>query len=110
MYVNVLAAAGSETTGRLITYCAKLLADHPDQRQQLVDDPDLVRGAVEEALRFEPPAIEAARYVAEDVEIQGRLVPAGARSPRCLGSANRDDRQFDNPTCSTSIGERRTSP
>ena len=41
MYVNVLAAAGSETTGRLITYCAKLLADHPDQRRQLVDDPDV---------------------------------------------------------------------
>ena len=31
MFVNVLAAAGNETTGRLITYCGQLLADHPDQ-------------------------------------------------------------------------------
>ena len=52
---------------------------------------------MEEALRFEPPAIEAARYVAEDVEIHGQTVPAGQRSAALLGSANRDDRQFDEP-------------
>ena len=97
MYVNVLAAAGSETTGRLITYCAKLLADHPDQRRQLVEDPDLIPGAVEEALRFEPPAIEAARYVAEEIEIHGETVPAGSAIAALLGSANRDERHFDNP-------------
>jgi cytochrome P450 len=97
MYVNVLAAAGSETTGRLITYLAKLLADHPDQRRELVDDPDLIPGAVEEALRYEAPAIEAARFVATDVEIHGQTVPAGSAIAALLGSANRDDRHYDDP-------------
>jgi cytochrome P450 len=95
MYVNVLAAAGSETTGRLITYCAKLLADHPDQRRQLVEDPELIPGAVEEALRYEAPAIEAARYVAVDVEIHGETVPAGSAIAALLASANRDERHYE---------------
>jgi cytochrome P450 len=97
MYVNVLAAAGSETTGRLITYLAKLLADHPDQRRELAQDPDLIPGAVEEALRYEAPAIEAARFVATDVEIHGQEVPAGSAIAALLGSANRDDRHYDEP-------------
>lgn len=97
MYVNVLAAAGSETTGRLITYLAKLLADNPDQRRELVADPDLIPGAVEEALRFEAPAIEAARFVATDVEIHGQTVPAGSAIAALLASANRDEHHYDEP-------------
>jgi cytochrome P450 len=95
MYVNVLAAAGSETTGRLITYCGKLLADHPDQRQMLVDDPQLIPAAIEEVLRYEAPAIEAARYVAADVEIHGQVVPAGSAIAALLASANRDERHCE---------------
>ena len=97
MFVNVLAAAGNETTGRLITYCGQLLADHPDQRRMLVEDPDLIGGAVEEALRYESPAIEAARYVATDVEFHGQTVPAGSAIAVLLASANRDERHYENP-------------
>ena len=97
MFVNVLAAAGNETTGRLITFCGQLLAEHPDQRRMLVDDPDLIPGAVEEVLRYEPPAIEGARYVAKDVEHHGRTVPAGSALAVILASANRDERHYENP-------------
>ena len=97
MFVNVLAAAGNETTGRLITYCGQLLAEHPDQRRMVVENLNLVGGAVEEALRYEPPAIEAARYVTEDFEIHGGVVPAGSTIAAVLAAANRDERHYDEP-------------
>jgi cytochrome P450 len=97
MFVNVLAAAGNETTGRLITYCGQLLAEHPDQRRMLVEDPELIGGAVEEALRYEAPALEAARYVAADVELYGSTVPAGSAIAILLASANRDERHYERP-------------
>jgi cytochrome P450 len=97
MFVNVLAAAGNETTGRLITYCGQLLAEHPDQRRMLVENPDLIGSAVEEALRYEAPAIEAARFVTEDVELHGQTVPAGSAIAVLLASANRDERHYENP-------------
>ena len=93
-YTNVVAGAGNETTARLIGWAGKVLAEHPDQRRALVDDPSLVGGAVEELLRFEPPAHHIARYVASDVELYGRPVPAGSVMMFINGAANRDDRRF----------------
>jgi len=92
-YTNVLAGAGNETTGRLIGWAGKLLAEHPDQRRQLVADPSLIPNAVEEILRFEPPAPHVARYVARDVEVHGRTVPEGSVMMLLIGAANRDDRR-----------------
>ena len=63
VYLNVVAGAGNETTTRLIGWAAKVLAEHPDQRRQLVENPELIPQAVEELLRFEPPAPHVARYV-----------------------------------------------
>jgi cytochrome P450 len=94
VYVNLLAGAGNETTGRLIGWIGKVLGDHPDQRRQLVEDPSLIPNAVEEVLRFEPPAHQIARYVAEDVELHGHVVPAGSALLLLTASANRDDRRF----------------
>jgi cytochrome P450 len=91
-YTNVLAGAGNETTGRLIGWAGKLLADHPDQRRQLVADPSLIPNSIEEILRYEPPAPHVARYVARDVEIHGRTVPEGSVMMLLIGAANRDDR------------------
>ena len=73
-YVGLLAAAGNETTTRLIGWTGKLLAEHPDQRQLLVDDPSLIRGAIEEILRFEAPSPVQARYVQRDVQVYGSTV------------------------------------
>jgi cytochrome P450 len=92
-YITVVSGAGNETTTRLIGWAGKVLAEHPDQRRQLVADPSLIPGAIEELLRFEPPAPYVGRYVAEDAEFQGRTVPAGSALLCLIGSANRDDRK-----------------
>ncbi len=95
-YVTVIAGAGNETTTRLIGWTGKVLAEHPDQRRQLVDDPRLVPNAIEELLRFEPPAPHVARYVARDAEHYGEKVAEGSVMLFLVGSANRDDRRFGN--------------
>ncbi|MBB2774281.1 MULTISPECIES: cytochrome P450 [Mycolicibacterium] len=94
VYLNVVAGAGNETTTRLIGWAAKVLAEHPDQRRELVDNPALIPQAVEELLRFEPPAPHVARYVTRDIEIHGQTVPEGSVMLMLIGAAVRDHRQF----------------
>ena len=93
-FINLLAAAGNETTTRLIGWTGKVLGEHPDQRRQIVADRGLVPRAVEEVLRFEAPSPVQARYVTHDVEHHGTTVPAGSAILLINGSANRDDRRF----------------
>jgi cytochrome P450 len=93
-FVNVLASAGNETTNRLIGWTGKVLGDHPDQRRELVEDRTLIPNTIEELLRFEPPSIHGARYVARDVDFYGQTVPAGSAIMLLRGSANRDHRVF----------------
>ncbi|BBX30047.1 cytochrome P450 [Mycolicibacterium alvei] len=94
IYINVVAGAGNETTTRLIGWAAKVLAEHPDQRRQLVENPALIPQAIEELLRFEPPAPHVARYVTRDVELHGQTVPEGSVMMMLIGAAVRDGRQF----------------
>ena len=93
-YVNLLAAAGNETTTRLIGWTGKVLADHPDQRQELVEDRTLVANTIEELLRYESPSPVQARYVTKDVEFYGQTVPLGSVMLLLTASGNRDDRHF----------------
>jgi len=93
-YVSVVAGAGNETTTKLIGWMGKVLAEHPDQRRDIVEDPSLVPAAVEELLRFESPAPHAARYVARDVEVHGETIEEGSIMLMLMASANRDDRRF----------------
>lgn len=92
--VNLLAAAGNETTTRLIGWTGKVLAEHPDQLRMLAQDRSLVPNAIEELLRFESPSPVQARYVTQDVEHDGQVVPAGSAILLLNGSGNRDDRKF----------------
>jgi cytochrome P450 len=94
VFMNVVAVAGAETTTRLIGWTGKLLSEHPDQRRALVADRSLLPGAIEEILRYEPPALQAARYVTRDVEFHGATVPAGSAILTLIGAANRDERRF----------------
>jgi cytochrome P450 len=93
-YIMLLAGAGNETTTRLIGWAGKLLAEHPDQRRELVEDRSLLSQAVEEILRFEAPSPVQARHVNRDVEHHGEVVREGSVMVLLNGSANRDDRQF----------------
>ncbi|AFS14037.1 MULTISPECIES: cytochrome P450 [Mycobacterium] len=96
-YTAMIAGAGNETTARLIGFMGQLLSDHPEQRRELVADPSLIPGAIEETLRFEPPSPVQARYVAQDAEQYGRVVPEGSFMLLLNGSANRDPRRFADP-------------
>ncbi len=94
LYVMLLAGAGNETTTRLIGWTGKLLAEHPDQRREIVEDRALIANAIEEILRYEAPSPVQARSVIRDVEHHGQTVPEGSVMVFLNGSANRDERQF----------------
>jgi cytochrome P450 len=93
-FVNLLAAAGNETTTRLIGWSGKVLAEHPDQRRELSEQPGLVPSAIEELLRYESPSPVQARFVAKEVVHHGEVVPEGSAVLLLNGSGNRDDRKF----------------
>lgn len=96
-YVNLLAVAGNETTGRLIGWIGKVFGEEHEQRRLLRDNPDLLNNAVEEVLRYEPVTSRLGRYVAEDVEYHGVTIPAGSVLLTLLAAANRDERQYAHP-------------
>jgi cytochrome P450 len=91
----VLFMAGVESTSALISTAFRELALHPDQRRALVEDPSRIPAAVEEALRFDAPLQVAGRTTTRDVELHGVTIPAGERVFLVYGSANRDERQYE---------------
>ena len=93
-YTAVVAGAGNETTGRLIGWLAKVLAEHPDQRRAVVEDRSLVPNVIDETLRFEPTGHAVARYVTEDIDYYGTTMPAGSAVLLLVASANRDPARF----------------
>jgi cytochrome P450 len=97
LYTTVVAGAGNETTTRLIGWAGKVLAEHPDQRRELVADRSLIPNAIDELLRYESPAPHIGRYSPQEVELYGRTVPAGAAMLLLGGAGNRDERHFDQP-------------
>jgi hypothetical protein len=92
-----VAGAGNETTGRLIGWLAKVLAEHPDQRREIEHDRSLLTRAVDETLRFEPTGPHVARWMARDFECYGTTVPAGSAMLLLFGAANRDPRRYTDP-------------
>ena len=97
IYVTVIAGAGNETTTRLIGWAGKVLGEHPDQRRELAADRSLIPNAIEELLRYEPPAPHVGRYVARDVDLYDTTVAEGNVMLFLVGSANRDDRRYPDP-------------
>ncbi|MGW4235483.1 cytochrome P450 [Streptomyces sp. NPDC004749] len=93
-----LLVAGHETTANMIgKMTAMLLADR-GRWERLLEDPSLVRGAVEEALRLDANlGFGLRRYLTEDVEVAGEVLPSGTTVVCGMPSANRDERAFDDP-------------
>jgi cytochrome P450 len=89
--------AGFDTTRSLIENAVQLLDEHPEQRAILVREPERMREAVEELLRFESPVQNAARTTNTDVTLHGVTIPAGGRVAFLFGAANRDPRRWENP-------------
>jgi cytochrome P450 len=96
-YVNIVAAAGNDTTRRLISWTGKVLAEHPDQRRMVAEDRSLVTNTIEEVLRYEPPPLQACRYAAKESEWHGQTVPEGSIMALLVASANRDERRIEDP-------------
>jgi cytochrome P450 len=93
----LLFVAGIETVARFIPNALyHLLADRQNW-QRVVADPSTIGGAVEEALRFDPPGLGVWRVVTEDVTIGGIPVQAGAKLQLLTSSANHDETVFPTP-------------
>jgi cytochrome P450 len=89
--------AGFDTTRSLIENGLQRLDEFPDQRAILVREPERMREAVEELLRFESPVQNAARTTQTEVTMHDVTIPAGARIALLFGAANRDPRRWENP-------------
>lgn len=89
--------AGHETTTNLIGNGLELLLRYPDQRRRLIEDPSLIRSAIEEVLRFESSNQLGNRGVAVDTMLGGVKLPAGTLVTLGIGAANRDPEQFRDP-------------
>jgi cytochrome P450 len=94
LYTTVVAGAGNETTTRLIGWTGKVLAEHPDQRREIVEDRSLINNTIEELLRYESPGVQIGRYVPEPAEVHGETIPAGACMLFVVSAANRDERRW----------------
>lgn len=94
---TMLLFAGHETTTNLIANGVLALLQHPEQRHALHNNPNLIRPAVEEMLRYDGPVKSLIRVVAEDHERHGRHLCRGDRVFLMVGAANRDPRRFAAP-------------
>lgn len=94
MFCLTLMVAGNETTRSLIAGAAQVLADHPEQRRALVDEPSLIPGAVEECLRWVTPIQAFCRTAVEDTELGGTAVRQGDYLVLLYASGNRDEAAF----------------
>jgi cytochrome P450 len=96
--VVLLLVAGHETTVNLIGSGTLALLQHPEQLARLHNEPALIKSAIEELLRFTSPVeIATERYAREDTEVAGTTIPRGELVLAVIGSANRDERQFERP-------------
>jgi cytochrome P450 len=89
--------AGHETTTNLIGNGLVALSEHPDEKHRLIAQPDLIKTAVEEILRYESSNQLGNRMTVEQVALGGLTLPPGTPITLCIGAANRDPAQFPDP-------------
>ncbi len=93
----LMSIAGNETTTKLLGNAIYWLGRNPSERDKVRADPGLIPRWVEETLRYDGSTQALARLVASDVEIHGQRVPEGDKLVLLVGSANRDERVFEDP-------------
>lgn len=95
---HLLLIAGHETTSNMISLAIMTLLDKPELRQQLVDQPALIPGAVEELLRYFTIAETGGlRLAVADIELSGVTIPSGSVVAALTNTANRDPEAFPDP-------------
>ena len=93
----LLVAAGNDSTKA--TYCSgmRALMEHPDQKRMLIDDPALIPGTVEEALRMYPAFAHFRRTATSDTEVGGKQIREGDKIVMWYVSSNRDESRYEDP-------------
>ncbi|NVB42511.1 cytochrome P450 [Pseudenhygromyxa sp. WMMC2535] len=94
---SVLLIAGNETTTNLIGNATAELLNHPEVEAQLREDPSLIPGFIEEALRYRPPAVMGSRSTTRETTLGDVTLPAGAQLGVLMDSANHDPARFEDP-------------
>jgi cytochrome P450 len=95
-FLRLLLPAGAETTYRSSSNLLFGLLTNTDQLDALVADRGLMTQAIEEGLRWEPPLLGIMRTATRDTEVAGVPIPAGSIINVSIGSANHDERYWDN--------------
>lgn len=96
-FAALLLVAGNETTTNLIGNAVLALLDHPSEIAKIRANRQLISNLVEETLRYDGPVQGLFRMTTQEVEIAGSTIPAGAVVMPLFASANRDERQFEDP-------------
>jgi cytochrome P450 len=93
----LLLLAGHVAPRNLIGNTIYLLLTHPNQLDKVTSQPELLRNAIEESLRFEPPVTLIPRIALEDFEVRGNTIREGQIVQLSIASANRDEAEFSEP-------------
>jgi cytochrome P450 len=86
--------AGLDTVTATLDCMFSFLAQHPDHRRQLVEDPSIIPNAIEEMLRWETPVMGIARVAVQETEVAGCPVHSGDQIMIMIGSANTDEAEY----------------
>ncbi len=95
MMFFLMVIAGNETTRNALSGGARALCDFPAQRARLIEDPSLIKTAVEEIVRWHSPVMQFRRTATRDTEIAGQAIAEDDKVVIFYGSANRDERAFE---------------
>jgi len=95
--VLIILGGGLDTAQALVGMIAVYFGRNPDRRQELIDHPELMDGAIEEFLRVFAPTQGNSRRATKDVQVCGRLVKAQEHVFMSWAAANRDPDEFNNP-------------
>jgi cholest-4-en-3-one 26-monooxygenase len=96
-YYFLLVVAGNETTRNAMTGGIQCFLDNPGQWQALVEDPDLIEGAIEETVRWTTPVIQFARTATRDMQVRDKRIRQGESVGLFYASGNRDEEIFEDP-------------
>jgi len=89
--------AGNDTTRNSLSGTMKLLTQNPEQKAQLIADPELIPNMVHEAIRMVSPVMYMRRTATQDTEVNGQKIAEGEKLVMYFGAANRDPDVFENP-------------
>lgn len=96
-FLRLLLPAGLETTYRSSGNLLYALLTNPEQLEMVYRDRSLIPAAMEEGLRYETPLTMVMRTTTREIELGGKMIPAGAQIDMCMGSANRDETRWADP-------------